>query len=100
MRDHLGVRLAAFDIETPIARGGMGEVWRGCHRATGVPVAIKLLTGRLAREPRLVQAFRDEVRAMAALDHPGIVVVHDYGQIPKQTEAESEGELVADSPYL
>ncbi len=94
------MRLAAFEIETPIASGGMGEVWSGRHRATGVPVAIKLLTGRLAREPRLVQSFRDEVRAMAALDHPGIVVVHDYGQIPKETEAESEGKLLADSPYL
>ena len=94
------MRLAAFELEAPIASGGMGEVWRGRHRASGAPVAVKLLTERLAREPRLVQAFRDEVRAMAALNHPGIVVVHDYGQIPKETEAESEGKLLADSPYL
>jgi len=94
------VRLAAFELETPIASGGMGEVWRGRHLDTGVPVAIKLLTERLAREPRLVRAFRDEVRAMAALDHPGVVLVHDYGQVPEETAARSEGQFVAGSPYL
>src|SRR5688572_22379583 len=53
----------------------MGEVWRGAHRAHGTPVALKVLPGAETSE----DAFRAEVRAAAALDHPGIVVVFDCG---------------------
>ncbi len=66
-----------FELRTPVAQGGMGRVWRGVHRRTGTPVAVKEMLGRL--EPRNIAAFRNEVRAMAGLDHPHIVRVLDYG---------------------
>ncbi len=94
------VPLGLFDLGAPFARGGMAEVWSGVHRPSGAPVAIKLLTGAQARESRLVQCFHDEVRAMAALDHPGVVLVHDYGQVSEETAGAAGGALVAGSPFL
>ncbi|MCC7536202.1 MAG: protein kinase, partial [Deltaproteobacteria bacterium] len=86
--------------EAPIARGGMAEVWRGRHVEEDVPVAVKVLTADVARKAEYRAAFRTEVRAVAWLDHPGIVVVLDHGEVPEETAARSSGQLAAGSPYL
>ncbi len=91
--------LDPFELSQPIGRGGMCEVWHGRHRRDGTPVAIKVVLARHAREERYIRAFRDEVRAVAALQHPSIVKVYDYGQVPDGPEAASP-HLVAGSPYL
>ena len=77
----------------------MGEVWLGEHRATGVGVAVKVITVELARKNNYQMAFREEVRAVAGLEHPGIVTVYDYGILPLETEEMSDGQLIAGSPY-
>lgn len=92
--------LGAFELTEPLRRGGMAEVWRGVHRAEGAPVAIKLVTAELARTRMLREALRNEVRAMARLDHPGVVRVHDYGQVPHEVADATDGRLLAASPYL
>jgi serine/threonine-protein kinase len=94
------IPLGPFDLASPVGRGGMGEVWAAIHRDQQVPVAIKVLTSESAQHPAFHQAFRNEVRAVARLDHPGIVVVYDHGIIPPEAEAASEGRLPAGSPYL
>lgn len=65
----------------------------------GVEVAIKLVTAEVARKRRCREALANEVRAMARLDHPGVIQVLDYGRVD---EAESVGDdmLTRDSPYL
>ncbi len=78
----------------------MGEVWRGVNRAEGLPVAVKVIGASQAREPAGIRAFRDEVRATAALDHANIVLVREHGQIDSVAERASGGTLVAGSPYL
>ena len=78
----------------------MGEVWRGVHSELELPVAIKVITSKRARKPRYHEAFRQEVRAVARLDHPGVVLVFDYGQVPQEAEEASRGRLSAGSPYL
>ena len=78
----------------------MGQVWRGQHRLSGTPVAIKVITGALATQPRWRQAFRREAQAVASLHHRGIIEVFDYGQIPSLVQTLTEGELRAGSPYL
>jgi tetratricopeptide (TPR) repeat protein len=78
----------------------MGQVWAGNHRASRTPVAVKVLTGEMARAPRYLESFRNEVRAAAGLDHPSIVVLYDDGEIPAETERRSDGVLVSGSPYL
>ena len=92
--------LGAFELTEPLRRGGMAEVWRGIHRAEGAPVAIKLVIAEHARTRMLREALRNEVRAMARLDHPSVVRVHDYGQVPSAVAEASEGRLLGESPYL
>lgn len=69
--------LGPFRLDRPLGRGGMAEVWRAVHAAQGVPVAIKLLHGNAGEAERA--AFRNEVRAVARLDHPAIILVYDHG---------------------
>jgi len=78
----------------------MGEVWRGVHTRQDIPVAFKVMTGSRARQRRYRDAFRNEVRAVAALNHPGIVKVFDHGMVTPEAEELSGGRLVAGSPYL
>ncbi len=93
------IPLGPFELDRSIGRGGMAEVWAGRHES-GVPVAVKVLTGEKTRRPLYVQAFRREVRAMAGLHHSSIVHVFDYGQIPSETAKASGGYLTEGSPFL
>ncbi len=95
-----GIRVGPFVLDACIGQGGMGEVWRGRHREQTVPVAIKVITAAEARDPDVRAAFRNEVRAVARLDHPGVVRVLDYGSLDRAAERDSDGQLVRESPFL
>ena len=82
-------------LREPIGRGGMGEVWRATDPVRGQDVAVKVLTPQAARDPVFLEAFRTEVRAVAQLDHPSIIRVHDHGRLPGGIEGLSAG-----CPYL
>ena len=73
--------LGPFGLSRRIGRGGMAEVWQGIHLTQGVPVAIKVMTAERLREAQYRTAFRNEVQAVASLDHPGIVMVLDHGEV-------------------
>ncbi|MBV1852893.1 serine/threonine-protein kinase [Catellatospora tritici] len=76
-----GVTLGGrYELTTRIARGGMGEVWSADDTVLGRRVAVKVLLPNLAADPGFSARFRAEARAMAALSHPGIVEIYDYGQ--------------------
>jgi serine/threonine-protein kinase len=62
-----------------IATGGMGDVWRAEDSVLGRTVAVKVLLPALLEDPGFIARFRAEARTMAALNHPGIVDVYDYG---------------------
>ena len=94
------IPLGPFDLHDPIGKGGMGVVWQGVHRASNLPVAVKALRGDRAWDQRLLDLFALEVRAVAGLTHPGIVLVLDHGAIPASTQEASEGLIPAGSPYL
>jgi serine/threonine protein kinase len=94
------IRLGSFELIEPLGRGGMGEVWRGVHLTEGVPVAVKVLQAERAHSSEYVTAFRREAERLAALDHPAIVTIFDFGVLPNSAEDESEGLLVRGSPYL
>jgi hypothetical protein len=66
----VGSGLERFEAPTLLGRGGMGEVYRSAHRALGIPVAIKVLTGGVAHRKR---AFERELRAIARIDHPHVM---------------------------
>lgn len=68
-----------------IAVGGMGEVWRAEDTVLHREVALKLLKPEYAQDPDFRTRFETEARMTAALLHPGIAAVFDYG------EAEEDG---------
>src|SRR5262245_34373525 len=76
----------------------MSEVWLALRE--GLPVALKVMTAEQARKQAFVSTFRNEVRAMAELDHPGIVMLLDHGELDAAAERESGGRFPAGSPYL
>ncbi|MFN7560846.1 MAG: bifunctional serine/threonine-protein kinase/formylglycine-generating enzyme family protein, partial [Prosthecobacter sp.] len=64
-----------------LGRGGMGAVYMGRQTALDRPVAIKILSGALEEgDHGFTERFKNEARAMARLNHPGIVGVYDFGQ--------------------
>jgi eukaryotic-like serine/threonine-protein kinase len=95
-----GIVLGPFALEQRIGRGGMSEVWRAFHVGDDVAVAVKVLTGERTRRPRSIRQFRQEARAVARLDHPHIVGVHDMGEITVDAAEAAAGALEAGAPYL
>jgi eukaryotic-like serine/threonine-protein kinase len=64
-----------------IADGGMGSVYRAVDDNLGRPVAVKVLRRELVDEPAFLERFRREARAAAAVSHPGVAGVYDYGEL-------------------
>ena len=94
------IDLGPFQLEEPVAMGGMGSIWRGRHRGQGTPVAVKVMLGDELQSETFRLAFRNEAWAMASLDHRGIVMVFDQGTIPADAAAASEGRLQEGAPYI
>ncbi|MEU7875296.1 serine/threonine-protein kinase [Dactylosporangium sp. NPDC049140] len=69
-----------YRLDDRIAAGGMGEVWRADDTLLGRCVAVKLLHDGRAGDREFQSRFHHEARAMAALHHPGIAAVYDYGE--------------------
>jgi serine/threonine protein kinase len=67
-----------------LAEGGMGSVYRAVDESLGRQVAVKVLRRELADEPAFLERFRREARAAAALSHPGVAGVYDYGELGGQ----------------
>ena len=77
----------------------MATVFEGLHARLRVAVAVKVIT---ASEPgvALSEALAREIRAIAALCHPGIVTVHDYGLVERACAHPSGLALAEGTPYL
>ena len=71
-----GTRLGHYEIRAAIGAGGMGEVYRATDTKLGRDVALKVLPTGMASSPERLERFQREAKALAALDHPGIVTVH------------------------
>ncbi|MFG3225610.1 protein kinase [Kitasatospora sp. NPDC048194] len=69
-----------YTLVEKIGGGGMGAVWRADDEVLARQVAIKILRAELFEDGTAVQRFRREAQLVAAIDHPGIVDVHDYGE--------------------
>ncbi|HEX2057929.1 MAG TPA: protein kinase [Actinomycetota bacterium] len=67
-------------LEERIAAGGMGTVYAATDQRLDRRVAVKLLKDDLAHDDRFVARFEREARAAAALSHPNVASVFDYGE--------------------
>jgi Tol biopolymer transport system component len=74
-----GSRLGAYEILSPLGAGGMGEVYRARDAKLGRDVAVKVLPIELAASPEALARFEREARAVAALSHPNILAIFEFG---------------------
>ena len=69
-----------YVLQEELGRGGMASVFRARDEVLDREVAVKLLHAHLASDQTFLDRFRREARAAAALNHPNVVAVHDWGE--------------------
>jgi len=81
-----------YELLLPLASGGMGRVWRARDTLLERPVAVKVLRSEFTGDPTFRARFRAEAQHTAALHHPNIASVFDYGEV--QEDGETSAYLV------
>src|SRR4029453_19288987 len=74
-----GTRLGPYEILAPIGAGGMGEVYRARDAKLDRDVAVKVLPSQLTANADALARFEREAKAVAALSHPNILAIFDFG---------------------
>ena len=75
-----GKTLGAYLVHERIGQGGMATVYRAQHLRLGSDAAIKVLAINLAGQEHFLLRFQREASSVAALQHPNILSVWDYGE--------------------
>jgi tRNA A-37 threonylcarbamoyl transferase component Bud32 len=78
--EELAPHFPQLEILECLGRGGMGVVYKARQKTLNRFVALKLLAPERVRDAKFAQRFTREAQALAALDHPNIVTIHDFGQ--------------------
>jgi serine/threonine protein kinase len=68
-----------YRLDKLIGEGGFAHVYLAADLELGRQVAIKVLDQNWVRDKDLLTRFRNEARAIAALEHPNILLIYDYG---------------------
>lgn len=76
-----GTRLGPYEVTARIGAGGMGEVYRARDTRLNRDVALKILPDAVAGDNDRLSRFRNEARALSALNHPHIVTIYEVGQV-------------------
>ncbi len=76
----VGKVLGAYRILTQIGAGGMGEVYKAWDAKLEREVALKVLPAHLGQQAELLERFGQEARAVAALSHPNVLRIFDFGR--------------------
>lgn len=82
-----GQAIAHYRLVEKIGEGGMGIIWKALDTKLNRHVALKMLPPDLTSDQERLLRFKREAQAAAALDHPGIAVIYEVGDL-------------ADSPYI
>ena len=90
MRLQPGAVVGPYQITAHIGSGGMGDVYRARDPKLQRDVAIKVLPEAFAADPDRLARFEREALAVAALSHPGILAIHDFGRADGVTYAVME----------
>ena len=79
--DLSGQMLGTYQLQARIGAGAMGEVYLAHDQKLDRRVAVKLIAKSLAGDADRQRRFRQEAHAASSLNHPNIVVVHDFGEL-------------------
>jgi serine/threonine-protein kinase len=71
-----------YQVESVLGEGGMGIVYGARHRSLDKRFALKVMRAHMARDGELAARFTQEARAAAAIHHPNIVQITDFGDLP------------------
>src|SRR5262245_52786213 len=96
-----GPRLGAYEVVAPLGAGGMGEVYKARDTRLDRLVAVKVLSEELGRNADALARFEREAKAVAALNHPAILGIHDFathGDTPYVVMELLEGESLRARP--
>jgi tRNA A-37 threonylcarbamoyl transferase component Bud32 len=74
------IMLGQYELVDVLGQGGMSVVFKGRHKLTEQEVALKILPPELAAHSQVKSRFLEEAKALAALDHPNIVHLYNFGQ--------------------
>src|SRR5580704_13091195 len=74
-----GATVGPYQIEGPLGRGGMGQVYRARDPRLGRPVALKFLSDTTVADAEVLERFRREAQAISTLNHPNVCTVYDIG---------------------
>jgi hypothetical protein len=75
----VNTNLDRYEIRAPLGAGGMGEVYRAYDPRLRREVAVKVLPASFSADAERLARFEQEAQAVSALNHPNILVVHDFG---------------------
>ena len=78
-RAMVGRSFGPYQILALLGAGGMGEVYRARDTRLGRAVAVKVLPAHLAANPEALRRFEREAQTVAALSHPNLLAIHDFG---------------------
>jgi serine/threonine protein kinase len=78
--EELAAKFPQLEILGLIGRGGMGAVYQARQKELDRLVALKILPPDIGRDAAFAERFTREARALAKLNHPGIVTIYDFGR--------------------
>ena len=70
-----------LEILELIGQGGMGAVYKARQKDLDRVVALKILPKEIGEAPGFAERFTRDARALAQLNHPGIVTIHEFGKV-------------------